>query len=268
MRNNSKKDIDTFDDDLWADLCEDMPMNTTAVSTLDNINPTDPIKSIASQDFCDTVELKRDLGRAEQICQDIDAVIQGYTERPLEHLHKVAISSEYLTRNLRQHAGGLSPNSTQNYMQDAARALDIVVVQDEKGVVKITMPSLLPKRKQRGAKFVAEPLREVLRIFIRDNPDFIRFDKCVICFTHVYGCKFGEKLKTEKAKIRDVDNIELKEIVDVINTYLLTDDSGKWCDMYHTSRLEPEDSTVIEIMHQSQFYDWMFRRQNLCRKTC
>ena len=67
-------------------------------------------------------------------------------------------------------------------------------------------------------------------------------------------------LKPPKLRVRDYDNLELKQIQDVIAAYVLTDDSGLLCDTYHTTELGEADQIRISIMEKGHFPGWLKSR--------
>lgn len=78
----------------------------------------------------------------------------------------------------------------------------------------------------------------------------------MICFSHVY------RKDLPKRRIRDYDNLELKQFLDVAASFILTDDSGLLCDAYNTTELGEEDCTRIFIMDSRRFPDWLDAREN------
>lgn len=81
-----------------------------------------------------------------------------------------------------------------------------------------------------------------------------RMGHCVICFSHIYDRKLPER------RVRDYDNIEMKKLLDVAASYILTDDNGLLCDAYNTTELGDADRTVISIMESERFPRWLEER--------
>jgi len=232
---------DNFDDDLW-DL-ESTYLDDISYKRNKNSDVSHMEKGIL-----------RDIKRAGKVYNGAQNLLAAMADPELysKCAHNLAIDAEYLARNLRQFVYNTTLISDEEYMLDAANAIGISVSQDEHGTVSITIPALLPKRRQRGANFITRPLFEVLQTFIKTN-HFTRFGKCVLCFNHLYDRKLDSR-----NRVRDHDNLELKDIVDVINFFLLTDDTGVLCDFFHHSALADGDSTHIEIMSEDRFLDWIF----------
>ena len=63
-------------------------------------------------------------------------------------------------------------------------------------------------------------------------------------------------------RVRDYDNLELKQLLDVIAAFLLEDDNGLLCDAYNTTELGEADCTHIFIMDSDQFPRWLESHQN------
>jgi len=191
-------------------------------------------------------DIKNILSRARKIIQGFDVPPWSLKS---DYVLPLAIESEYLTRRIRNLTIDVSKIPSKDYMlSHTASALDISVSLDSNGSVTITLPGLLPKRKTRGAKFIADPLFAVLNEFIINNPGLKRFGMCTICVTHIYN-----RDVPLKNRMCDFDNLELKEIIDVINVFLLTDDSGEWCSFYQTTALGDMDVTRISIMENHLF---------------
>ena len=51
--------------------------------------------------------------------------------------------------------------------------------------------------------------------------------------------------------------MEFKQILDIISPFVLKDDSGLYCDSYHTTELGNEDYTSVNIMEKSVFPAWL-----------
>jgi Holliday junction resolvase RusA-like endonuclease len=133
-------------------------------------------------------------------------------------------------------------------LKGSANGMGITVDCDARGVVDITIPCLIPGRKKKPTEYITAPLYAALEGFIRGRPPdqpFERFERCVICITHVY-----DRRLIGKGRKRDYDNIETKGIIDVINAFLLTDDSGFFCSVYHTSEISDRDYTRVSVVNR------------------
>lgn len=95
-----------------------------------------------------------------------------------------------------------------DYLTSAGIVHGIEVVYED-GVLEVTLPGLLPKRKQRqNTEFLLDPFYFSLEQYAKEHP-MPHFSDCVVCFTQVYD----QCLPTRR--IRDYDNLEEKQLLDV-----------------------------------------------------
>lgn len=131
-----------------------------------------------------------------------------------------------------------------------------IKINDNKGVVEITLPCLLPKRKKRqSTEFLIDPLYFTLSQYSDSHP-LPRFKHCVVCFSHIYSEDFP------KQNIRDYDNLELKQLLDVIATFIMEDDTGLLVDAYNTTEIGTADCTRISVMEKDRFSQWLKERES------
>ena len=141
-----------------------------------------------------------------------------------------------------------------DYLRSAADAMDIEVSSRD-GVIEITLPCLLPKKKKgESCDFLVGPLTAAMSVFAEEHR-MPRMEHCVICFSHIYNREQPER------RVRDYDNIELKKLLDITASYILSDDNGLLCDAYNTTELGDADRTVISIMESERFPRWLEERQ-------
>lgn len=141
------------------------------------------------------------------------------------------------------------------YMRLVADAHGIKIAQENE-ILSITLPGLLPKRKVRtNTAFLHEPLNYALQEYLKSH-NLTLYRDCVVCFSQIYD----ESLSLRR--IRDYDNLEFKQILDTIATYVLLDDTGLFCDSYHTTELGERDHTIVYIMEKSVFPEWIKSRKN------
>jgi hypothetical protein len=143
----------------------------------------------------------------------------------------------------------------QVYLASAGMAQGIEIKQDD-GVLQISLPSLLPKRKQRhSSEFLIDPLYFTLSQYADKNM-LPMYRHCVVCFSHIYS----EDLPSNR--IRDYDNLEMKQLLDVLATFIMEDDSGLLVDAYNTTEIGETDCTCISIMDKIRFPRWLEEREN------
>lgn len=117
--------------------------------------------------------------------------------------------------------------------------------------VVITLPGLMPKRTKRiNTTFLTDPLHASLDAYTKEHT-LPHFTECVVCFSHIFDQSLSAR------RVRDYDNLECKQLLDTVASFLMTDDSGLFCDAYHTTELGDKDCTVLTIMEKSAFPDWL-----------
>ena len=77
-----------------------------------------------------------------------------------------------------------------------------------------------------------------------------RFSSCVICIVHKYDEALGVK------RVRDYDNIETKRYLDVIESVMLTNDSGLLCSVLQTTQIADRDCTEFYLMLPESLPIW------------
>lgn len=167
----------------------------------------------------------------------------------------VALRGELITCRLR-HLIYVSTNVKKTDYLASAGVVQGIEIQCEDGILEITLPCLLPKRKQRkSTEFLIDPLYFTLSSYA-DNHSLPHFEECVVCFSHVYDRELSSR------RIRDYDNLELKQILDVVSTFVMVDDTGLLCDAYNTTELGESDCTRITVMEKERFTEWLNKRKN------
>ncbi len=161
-----------------------------------------------------------------------------------------ALRAENITCRLRRLIYSSTTVKKSEYLTAAAAELGIAVCCKD-GVFEVTLPGLLPKRKPwQGAEYLLDPLGAALTQYARGHT-LPSFQHCVIAYSHIYDRSLSER------RIRDYDNLELKQVQDVIAAFVLEDDTGALCDLYHTTELGETDSTRISIMDRERFPAWL-----------
>lgn len=166
-----------------------------------------------------------------------------------------ALRAERLACQLRNLIFATGLISKPNYMEKAAKTQGIQFYSDG-SLLTIRLPGLLPKRKvHANTAFINEPLHYALKQYMEEHPLPV-FDSCVVCFIQVYDRRLPLR------RIRDYDNMEYKQILDTISPFILRDDSGIFCDSYHTTELGDSDYTSVNITEKSMFPAWMQDKKN------
>ena len=93
-----------------------------------------------------------------------------------------------------------------------------ITVNCEDRVLEVTLPCLLPKRRQRQSdEFLLDPLYFVLDQYAREHP-LPYYRDCVVCFTQVYDRALPDR------RIRDYDNLSEKQLLDLLSSFVMADD--------------------------------------------
>ena len=107
-----------------------------------------------------------------------------------------------------------------DYLKSAS-VMHGITITYENEVLAVTLPSLLPKRRQRqSAQFLLDPLYFALEQY-------------------------------------DYDNLEEKQILDLLSSFVMADDTGLLCDAYNTAELGEQDCTMIFVMEKHRFPGWL-----------
>ena len=141
-----------------------------------------------------------------------------------------------------------------DYLGSACEVQGIEVVY-ENDILEVTLPALLPKRRSRkSVEFVLDPLHYYL-IQYAEQHFLPKYCECVVCFSHIY-CQ-----ERPSRYVHDYDNLELKQILDVLATYIMVDDTGLLCDAYNTTEFGEKDCTRIFVMPKNKFPAWLAGRE-------
>ena len=121
--------------------------------------------------------------------------------------------------------------------------------------MEVTLPGLLPKRRQRqSSEFLLDPLYFALEQYAKERP-LPHCRDCIVCFAQVYD----QALPTRR--VRDYDNLEEKQLLDLLSTFVMADDTGLLCDAYNTTELGEQDCTKIFVMEKKRFPQWLAERK-------
>ena len=177
---------------------------------------------------------------------DTETYGHNYEELSLD----AALRAEKIACSLRNliYAANLIPKPI--LMEKTAQVHGIAIHHNEI-MVEIVLPGLMPKRVKRiNTTFLTDPLYTALENYMQEN-SVPRFTNCVVCFTHI----FDETLSAKR--VRDYDNMECKQLLDTAAAFLMTDDSGLFCDAYHTTEFGEKDCTILTFMETDYFPVWL-----------
>lgn len=201
-------------------------------------------------------ELKNRLSRAEEDTVQLLSLLyrMGEAGEDLEHYGKTSVEAalrgEKLACALRRLAYDSGRVEKREYLPLAGRVQGMETGMQE-GVFQIRIPGRLPRRwNRKSAEYLLDPLQGCLEAYGEKNP-FPKYRECVIGMIHIYSRDKPAGL------VCDYDNLGWKQVLDVLASFLLTDDSGLLCDVYHTTESGPQDETRIAIMEKSLFPGWL-----------
>ena len=172
----------------------------------------------------------------------------GYN--PKNEMYSLVRTAEQATVGLRGLAARTEWEKARELYETAGDAMGIRVSEDPNWI-KITVPAILPKRNARdNTLYLTRPLRACLLKFQAADP-IERFERCVICIVHQYDAALGTR------RVRDYDNIETKRFLDVIESVLLTNDSGLLCSVLQTTKMGDRDATDFYLMLPESLLKWV-----------
>ncbi len=180
--------------------------------------------------------------------------IEKYPENYAVLSTEAALKSELIACRIRHLLYSTTRVRKQDYLASASKAQGIEICENN-GILSITLPCLLPKKKQRqSSEYLIDPLYFTLSQYA-DSHMLPYFKHCVVCFSHIYSQQLPE------TKIRDYDNLEMKQVLDVLATFIMEDDTGLLVDAYNTTELGDQECTCISIMDKSRFPRWLQGRE-------
>lgn len=197
-----------------------------------------------------------DLSRLNNALYAMDTTdIQRYPDNYEVLSIDAALRAESVACRLRHLIYASTSVKKAEYLSSAQTAHGIEISY-EGGVLEVSLPSLLPKRRRRqDNEFLLDPLYFALEQYSREHT-LPHFRECVVCFTQVYDQSLPSR------RVRDYDNLEEKQLLDVLSTFVMTDDCGLLCDAYNTAVLGEKDCTLISVMAKERFPVWLAEQQN------
>lgn len=164
-----------------------------------------------------------------------------------------AMKAEKTACNLR-HLIYAATNVTKRELMKKVADVHGIDINYEDEIFTVMLPVLLQKKKRgQSSEFISDPLHFALEEFFEANSIEI-FVECAVVFEHIYdGNRPGRR-------VCDYDNLELKPILDTVSAFVMTDDSGKFCDVFHTTGYADSDRTKISVMAKNKFWEWVSKR--------
>lgn len=171
---------------------------------------------------------------------------------------EVALRGEIIACRLRHLIYETTSIRKAEYLASAG-VMQGISVMDEDGILEITLPCLLPKKsKKHSCEYLTDPIYYTLSKYAQTHT-LPKFRHCVVCFSHIYSRELSPN------RVRDYDNLELKQLLDVIATFVMEDDTGLLCDAYNTTEIGDGDCTRVSVMDKERFQGWLSDRENRLR---
>lgn len=181
--------------------------------------------------------------------------IQRYPDNYETISTEAALRAEKIACQLRSLLYASTNIPKEEYLAKAGETQGIEISHED-GILSVTMPRLLPKKKSKQSSlFLLDPLGAALAQYAKENT-MPRFRECVVCISHVYDHELPDWC------LLDYDNLQQKQLLDMITLYVMVDDSGLLCDAYNTTELGERDCTRVYIMEKSCFTRWLLQREN------
>lgn len=215
-------------------------------------------RQIITRRICD---VRNNLQRLSNHLLAMDSLdIQRYPENYETMSTEAALLSEKVTCQMRNLLYATASIPKQEFLVRAGEIHDISI-QYENGLLEIRLPRLLPKKKSRQSSlFLIDPLNAALAHYGKVHA-LPRFRECTVCICHVYETELPDWC------LLDYDNLQQKQILDVIALHVMADDSGLLCDAFNTTELGKSDGTRIFVMEKIRFPEWLSGRQKEAETT-
>ena len=207
------------------------------------LNPDTLLTHIRLEQRC-LIDIDKELHELEYLLPIADPVPF------LDATKRTALLSERSTAQLRNFLFTIYGGIPQDYYLQAAK-MQGIRVNVEDAILSVRLPALLPKKtRTEGFKLLQPTLHAALKQYAEQN-GLPHFRECTVCIEHVY-----DRCLPIKA-VRDYDNLEMKEIPDIIALYCMTDDTGALCDQFQTTRFADSSYTIISVMQKEKFSAWL-----------
>lgn len=141
------------------------------------------------------------------------------------------------------------------YLRKAADTMGITVSL-QNGIFTVTLPCLLPKKRGKySGQFLLDPIIAALEEFT-DKNELPKYRDCSICIVHTYNAAPSGR------RFFDYDNLQQKQLLDLIAAYTMVDDNALLCDVHHTSEAGETDETKVFVMAKNRLPQWLAEREN------
>lgn len=182
-------------------------------------------------------------------CYEVNAKIES-AENLIETSEKLALTARRIPDLL-----GASNIEVAKATELIGSCMDIRVSSTPEGWLKISLPMLCHRKKQKDAAFIREPLRRYLCEYFKVHENH-RISNGVIIFVFCY------ENYIPKNRCFDYDNIsslEIKGITDDITLFTFHDDGPFDCSRYFCARRAEKTHTEVYVISQNDFSEWILK---------
>ena len=198
--------------------------------------------------------LKENADKLRRVLEDMERMEREGNEKRYSILSMdAAMRGERLAVELRGALRLWSPRPPEETLLLSAGALDIKVSYEE-GVFRAVLPRQLPRRRDKNSAFLTQPLTAALSALAKEKK-LPLLKEAAVCFDHIY------EFDTPTSRMRDYDNLECKQILDVLAPFLLVDDNPLFCDVSHHFEWGPKTRTEVFILERAAYPAWLFGRE-------
>lgn len=182
-----------------------------------------------------------------------DFLIDNILQKSISEIEK----SVFSLRNIYSFTSNISHSDNVNDKHNFNNTHNCnISIQKKQYGYHLSLPITLPKYGEKSKSLLSENLMSELKIFNQNN-QLNKFEKAVFVFIN----NISNNVSTNK--VRDNDNYEYKDIINVLAFWFLPDDSFKCCNIYNGTKISDKNSTEIFIVPTDKFADFYIKNQNL-----
>lgn len=149
-----------------------------------------------------------------------------------------------------------APDGKSLSFKNTENVIPVELAISEDGWFCMRLPMLASKKMKGNSDYIREFLYDVLTEYF-NTFQFKKLDKAALIFKHVY--KHG----TPESWYRDHDNIETKQVADVVALFTMVDDSPKHCFHLSEGSEGDENQTEIYVVPDKAFMSWILLERKL-----
>lgn len=113
----------------------------------------------------------------------------------------------------------------------------------------IKLPCTLPHYEEKSKSYLEAPLNNALKTYFKET-GIVKFEKAIFVVVNNVDRHINRQI------IRDNDNYDYKQIVNVLAFWMLKDDSYKCCNLMNLSNITDENSTDVYVVSPEKFEEF------------